>query len=105
MHESDRATVLRAAVIASTGSYTPAATMSSYCSSKYAVAGLDKRVANEMGAAGVRASYICPGPVDTEMMRRIEHDTFGDAMTHEEAEKVFAATAPDKRCCQPEEVA
>ena len=58
-----------------------------------------------MGAAGVRAGYICPGPVDTDMMRRIEHDTFGDTMTHEEAEKIFAATAPDKRYCQPEEVA
>ena len=46
-----------------------------------------------MGAAGVHAGYICPGPVDTDMMRRIEHDTFGDTMAHEEAEKVFAASA------------
>ena len=36
-------------VIASAGSYTPAATMSTYCSSKYAVAGLTKCVANEVG--------------------------------------------------------
>ena len=58
-----------------------------------------------MGAAGVHAGYVCPGPVDTDMMRRMGRDTFGDTRAHEEAEKVFAATAPDKRCCQPEEVA
>lgn len=92
-------------VIASAGSYTPAATMSTYCSSKYAVAGLTKCVANEVGAAGVHVNYICPGPVDTDMMRRIEFDTFGDSMSHEEAEKIFAGTALDKRYCQPEEVA
>ena len=47
-------------VIASAGSYTPAATMSTYCSSKYAVAGLTKCVANEVGAEGVHVNYICP---------------------------------------------
>ena len=73
--------------------------MSSYCSSKYAVAGLAKCVVGEVGAAGVHAGYICSGPMGTDMMRRIEHDTFGDAMAHEEAEKVFAATAPGKRYC------
>lgn len=92
-------------VIASAGAYTPAATMSTYCASKYAVAGMAKCVANEVGANNVHVNYICPGPVDTDMMRRIEYDTFGDTMTHEEAEKVFADTALDKRYCQPEEVA
>ena len=62
-------------------------------------------MANEVGPSGVHVNYICPGPVDTDMMRRIEFDTFGDSMTHEEAEKIFAATALDKRYCQPEEVA
>lgn len=92
-------------VIASAGSFTPAPNMSTYCSSKYAVAGLTKCVANEVGADGVHVNYICPGPVDTDMMRRIEKDTFGDTMTHEEAEKIFASTALDKRYCKPEEVA
>lgn len=92
-------------VIASAGSYTPAATMSTYCSSKYAVAGLTKCVANEVGAEGVHVNYICPGPVATDMMLRIERDTFGPNMPHEEAEKLMAATALDKRYCRPEEVA
>ncbi len=92
-------------VIASAGSYTPAATMSTYCSSKYAVAGLTKCVANEVGPSGVHVNYICPGPVATDMMLRIERDTFGPDMPHEEAEKLMAATALDKRYCKPEEVA
>ncbi len=92
-------------VIASAGSYTPTANMSAYVSSKYAVAGLTKCVAQEVGPHGIHVNYICPGPVDTDMMRRIEKDMFGDSMAQEEAEKLFASTALDKRYCRPEEVA
>lgn len=92
-------------VIASAGSYTPAPGMSPYCSSKYAVAGATKCVANEVGAEGIHVNYVCPGPVATDMMLRIERDTFGPDVPHEEAEKMMAATALDKRYCRPEEVA
>lgn len=92
-------------VLASAGSYTPTATMQAYVSSKYAVAGLTKCVAQELMPKGIHVNYVCPGPVDTDMMRRIEFDTFGDTKTHEEAEKIFASTALDKRYARPEEVA
>jgi 3-hydroxybutyrate dehydrogenase len=92
-------------VLASAGSYTPTATMQAYVSSKYAVAGLTKCVAQELMPQGIHVNYICPGPVDTDMMRRIEKDTFGDTKTHEEAEAIFASTALDKRYAKPEEVA
>ena len=93
-------------VVASAAAYEPTAGNSAYVSSKYAVAGLTKCVAMEMGPAGVHVNYVCPGPVDTPMMLRIEKDFFGDSMTHEEAMAMLASNyAMDKRYAKPEEVA
>ena len=92
-------------VIASGAAYEPTAGNSAYVSSKYAVAGLTKCVAMELGPVGVHVNYICPGPVDTPMMLRIEKDFFPD-LSHEEAMAVLAgAYAMDKRYAKPEEVA
>jgi NAD(P)-dependent dehydrogenase (short-subunit alcohol dehydrogenase family) len=93
-------------VIASAAAYEPTAGNSAYVSSKYAVAGLTKCIALELGPAGVNVNYVCPGPVDTPMMLRIEKDFFGDTMTHEEAMAMLAGTyAMDKRYAKPEEIA
>ena len=93
-------------VIASAAAFEPTAGNSAYVSSKYAVAGLTKCVAMELGPVGVHVNYICPGPVDTPMMLRIEKDFFGDTMTHEEAMAMLAANyAMDKRYAKPEEIA
>ena len=93
-------------VIASAAAYEPTASNSAYVSSKYAVAGLTKCVALELGPVGVNVNYVCPGPVDTPMMLRIEKDFFGDTMTHEEAMAMLAGTyAMDKRYAKPEEIA
>lgn len=91
--------------IASNGSYTTAAGMSAYCSSKHAVAGIAKSVALELGPKGIHCNYICPGGVETPMIHRIEENTFGDTKTHEECEEIFGAAYLDKRYCKPEEVA
>ena len=91
--------------IASNGSYTTAAGMSAYCSSKHAVAGVAKSVALELGPHGIHCNYICPGGVDTPMIVRIEKNTFGDTKTHEECEQIFGKDYLDKRYCKPEEVA
>ena len=93
-------------VIASGAAYEPTAGNSAYVSSKYAVAGLTKCVAMELGPVGIHVNYVCPGPVDTPMMLRIEKDFFGDSMTHEEAQALLAGQyAMDKRYAKPEEVA
>ena len=93
-------------VIASAAAYEPTAGNSAYVSSKYAVAGLTKCIALELGPVGVNVNYVCPGPVDTPMMLRIEKDFFGDTMTHEEAMAMLAGTyAMDKRYAKPEEIA
>ncbi|HWQ77833.1 MAG TPA: SDR family oxidoreductase [Anaerovoracaceae bacterium] len=91
--------------IASNGSYTTAAGMSAYCSSKHAVAGLAKSVALELGPHGIHCNYICPGGVETPMIHRIEKSAFGDAKTHQECEQLFSAQYLDHRYCRPEEVA
>ncbi len=92
-------------VIASAGSYTPTATMQAYVSSKYAVAGMTKCIAQELMPKGIHVNYICPGPVDTDMMRRIEADQLGPDFPHDKAMELFAGTALDKRYATPEEVA
>lgn len=93
-------------VIASAAAFEPTPSNSAYVSSKYAVAGLTKCVAMELGPVGIHVNYVCPGPVDTPMMLRIEKDFFGDTMTHEEAMAALAGNyAMDKRYAKPEEVA
>ena len=70
-------------VVASAAAFEPTAGNSAYVSSKYAVCGFTKCLAMELGPVGIHVNYVCPGPVDTPMMRRIEKDFFGD-MSHDE---------------------
>lgn len=91
--------------IASNGSFVGAAGMAPYVSSKHAIAGLSKCVALEMASSNVRVNCICPGAIDTPMMRSIEKSALGEGVSTEEAMKIFGAAYPDGRYATAEEVA
>ena len=81
-------------------------TMGSHWNRPFIILKLWGEESDELGPVGIQVNYVCPGPVDTPMMLRIEKDFFGDTMTHEEAMAMLAGTyAMDKRYAKPEEIA
>ncbi len=72
-----------------------------YTASKFAVRGMTKNAALELGQHGIRVNSIHPGGVDTAMTAP---DTLGDAISDEEREATFAML-PLGRVGQPVEIA
>jgi NAD(P)-dependent dehydrogenase (short-subunit alcohol dehydrogenase family) len=88
---------------ASIAAYVGTRNLAPYSASKHAVLGLTKSVAQEVARKGVRVNAVCPGPVDTPMIQRIEAEQAqGDL---ESLRKKRVASIPDGRYAQPEEVA
>lgn len=74
-----------------------------YTASKHAVLGLTKAAALEVARKGIRINAVCPGPVDTPMLRDIEA---GQASGNVEAlRRKRTSMIPDGRYALPEEVA
>lgn len=69
--------------------------VSVYCASKHAVAGLTKSVAAEYASRGIRVNCVCPGSVDTPMMK----------MVPPERKQQMVDMHPIGRFAQPEEIA
>jgi glucose 1-dehydrogenase len=55
--------------LASTSSFRPQRNQTAYVASKHAVLGLTRSAAIDYGAKGVRINAICPGGIDTPMLR------------------------------------
>ena len=91
--------------ITSEGQFVAASGMAPYVSSKHAAGGLSKCVALEVAKEGIRVNTICPGAVDTPMMRRIEAQWLGEGYTREQALATFASQYPDGKYADPAEVA
>jgi NAD(P)-dependent dehydrogenase (short-subunit alcohol dehydrogenase family) len=69
-----------------------------YAASKHAILGLTKTAALENAATGVRVNAVCPGSIDTPMLR-------GYMSIGPEVEKMIRAGQPGGRLGTPEEIA
>ncbi|MGW0038754.1 SDR family NAD(P)-dependent oxidoreductase [Gordonia sp. NPDC003376] len=85
-----------AGVIAFTG-------LGAYTASKHAVIGLTRVAAAEAAPAGIRVNAVCPGPVNTRMMRSIESGMSPDDV--QAAQASFAGLVALHRYAEPSEIA
>ena len=88
---------------ASIGAFIGTRNLGPYTASKHAVMGLTKTAAMEVARKGIRVNAVCPGPVDTPMIREIEANQAPGATQSLRDQRT--ASIPDGRYAQPEEVA
>ena len=74
-----------------------------YTASKHAVLGLTKTAALEVARKGIRVNAVCPGPVDTEMIREIERGQSKGSDVNIREQRL--ASIPDGRYANVSEVA
>jgi NAD(P)-dependent dehydrogenase (short-subunit alcohol dehydrogenase family) len=89
--------------VGSTASIQGYGLLSGYTASKHGLLGLTRSIALENADVPIRANCVCPGPVDTPLMRGIEELVNPDdpAAAHE----MFAGTTALKRYGTVEEIA
>ncbi len=80
-------------------------TMSPYCASKHAVIGLVRTAAREAAAFNVRVNAVCPGPVASEMMTRIDASLLENNPERFKGRADASASVPMQRYARPEEIA
>ena len=99
MAESGGGAIVNTASIAG---LSPTPGIIAYGASKHAVVGMTKSAAQEL-APSVRVNAVCPGPIETRMMRSLERQF--DPDNPEAVHDMFAAANPLGRYGEPEEVA
>lgn len=80
--------------------------VSGYCASKHAVLGLTRAVALEVATQGVTVNAICPGYVDTDIVRAaIAEIVSKTGRTEDDAMEHFTQSNPQGRLVEASEVA
>jgi NAD(P)-dependent dehydrogenase (short-subunit alcohol dehydrogenase family) len=77
--------------------------MPAYVASKHGVLGLTKVASSDVAPQGIRVNAVCPGPVETRMMRSLESQR--NPNDPEGVHRAYSATMPTGRYTLPEEVA
>jgi NAD(P)-dependent dehydrogenase (short-subunit alcohol dehydrogenase family) len=91
--------------IASSASFFGFPLRSPYTAAKWAVIGLTKTLAMELGSEGIRVNAICPGSVRGNRINRvIEADALEQKKTVEEIEKLYLSQVSMKTFVEPEDV-
>ncbi len=88
--------------IASTAALRGIPSHAAYCAAKAGLANLTRAIAVDYGPAGVRANCICPGAIETPMLRKWLA-SFGEG--EREMRERLIARAPLRRLGRPEEIA
>ncbi|TIT83626.1 MAG: SDR family NAD(P)-dependent oxidoreductase, partial [Mesorhizobium sp.] len=96
----------RIVFIASTAGLKGYAYVAPYVAAKHGVVGLMRALATETAKSGVTVNAVCPGFVETDMLEEsIQRIVDKTGRSADEARASLAATNPQGRFIQPEEVA
>jgi len=80
---------------------------SPYCASKFGVIGFTQAVALEVGKSGITVNALCPGPVNTELIKKsiLESSKLSGRSYEEELEEKFLKKIPLGRLAEPIDIA
>lgn len=76
-----------------------------YNTSKHAIVGLTRCIALENAKNGINVNAICPGIVETDLIKGVEHRMEAQGMPSAEFRERLLAQIPMGRFLQPEEIA
>ena len=77
-----------------------------YCSSKAAIMGITRALAEEVGKYNIRVNCIVPGAIFTELLDRlIAREAGQEGISYDEKKAAYASNSPMGRIVEPSEVA